>query len=133
MAAASATTPFPLTAKTLIYERISKNLKVDPSHAIPIPESTRNDNFVHVKKSALCARELAWPSEFPHAILAENPTKEITTGYNVAGTLVTAPPGSPFHPGDDLCARTLPSRPGNCRDFPIIRANEIALKPQSLN
>ena len=45
---------------------------------------------------------------------------------------MTAPPKSPFHIGDEVYARTLPTRPGNCHDCTIARVNEMAFKPQKL-
>ena len=81
----------------------------------------------------LCARELRWPIEFPSAIYADNPSRQITPGYDLAGTVITSPPDSPFKPHDEIFARTLPSRPGNSRQYTIGRTSELALKPRNLN
>ena len=55
------------------------------------------------------------------------------TPHYVAGTVVTAPPSSPFHVGDEIFARTLPSRPRICRDYTIARTEEMALRPKRLS
>jgi NADPH:quinone reductase-like Zn-dependent oxidoreductase len=133
MAATSTTPEHPLTAKTLIYDLPSQTLSIDASHSAPVPDPSKNDHLVHVKTTALCTRELLWPAQFPIAIFAENPEKLITPGYDLAGTIVKAPPASPFKPGDEIYACTLMSRPGNYREYTIARTEEMALKPQKLN
>ena len=100
------------TMKALVFDAPIHTLSIHHSYPIPTPIHSKNDHLVHVKTTALCARELAWPFEFPDAIYAENPENLITPGYDLAGTVITAPPRSPFHPGDKIFARTLPSRPG---------------------
>lgn len=59
--------------------------------------------------------------------------KQIIPGYDVAGTVITAPPASPFQPGDEVYAHTYPARPGNYRDFSIGRSVEMARKPHKLS
>ncbi len=107
----------PLTAKTLIFDSASQTLNLHASHPVPWPDPAKNDYLIHVKTTALCARELEWPALFSAVIFAENPGKQITPGYDLAGTVITSPSGSPFHPGDEIYARTRPSRPGNCREY----------------
>lgn len=119
--------------KALVFDAPTHTLSIHPSRPLPVPDHSKTDHLIHVKTTALCARELAWPSEFPDAIYAENPEKLITPGYDLAGTVVTAPPSSPFHPGDEIFARTLPSRPGNCREYTIARTGEMALRPRKLS
>lgn len=46
---------------------------------------------------------------------------------------MTTPPNSPFKIGDEIFCRTLPNRPGNCREYTIARTSEMALKPKTLN
>ncbi len=133
MATSSTIPKLPPTMKAVIFDVPTQTLSIHLSRPIPIPDLSKTDHLIHVKTTALCARELAWPSEFPDAIFAENPEKLITPGYDLAGTVVTAPPCSPFHPGDEIFARTLPSRPGNCRDYTIARTVEMALRPRGLS
>ena len=121
------------TCKALIYNHIHKTLSLSPEHPIPIPDPTKTDHLIKVKTTALCARELKWVEDFPDAIFSENPSKEITPGYDLAGIVLTTPPGSPFKIGDEILARTRPNRPGNCREYTIARTYEMALKPQKLS
>lgn len=123
----------PLSAKALIFDSASQTLNIHPFVPIPTPDAAKNDHLIHVKTTALCAGELKWPALFPDAIFAENPEKQITPGYDLAGTVITAPPASPFRPGDEIYARTRPSRPGNCREYTIGRTQEMALKPPRLS
>jgi NADPH:quinone reductase-like Zn-dependent oxidoreductase len=123
----------PPTAKTLVFDLPTQTLHVEPSHPIPTPNPAKNDHLIHVKATALCARELDWPTLYPATLFAENPDKQITPGYDLAGTVMTSPPGSSFHVGDEIYARTRPSRPGNCREYTIARTEEMALKPQKLD
>ena len=122
----------PTTAKTSTYDVASKILKIHASHPLPIPNDDKEDHLIQVKTTALCARELTWPTLFSDAIYSENPTKEIIPGYDLAGIVMITPPNSPFHIGDEIYARTLPIRPGDCRDYTIARTNEMALKPENL-
>lgn len=133
MATTTPTPNHPPTMKALVFDAPTHTLSVHPSRPLPVPDHSKTDHLIHVKATALCARELAWPSEFPDAIYAENPERLITPGYDLAGTVVTAPPSSPFGPGDEIFARTLPSRPGNCRDYTIARTDEMALRPLGLS
>ena len=132
MATTSTNPKHPLIAKALIFDPPSQTLHIDASQAVPTPDPAKNDHLIHVKTTALCARELEWPALFPVAMLSENPEKRITPSYDLAGTVVTAPPASPFSSGDEIYARTRPSRPGNYREYTLARTEEMALKPQKL-
>lgn len=133
MATATTMQKPPPTAKTLIFDMSSKTLTLHPSHPIPTPNPTKDDHLIHVKTTALCSRELEWPIRFPEVLFADNPDKQITPGYDLAGTVITSPPASPFQPGDDIYARTPATRPGNCREYTIARTEEMALKPKVLD
>ncbi|MCJ1450468.1 hypothetical protein MMC28_000799 [Mycoblastus sanguinarius] len=118
MAAAPTVPKLPLVAKSLIFDTASQALKIHASHPIPTPNPSKNDHLIHVKTTALCTRELL---------------ELITPGYDLGETVITAPPASPFKPGDDIHARTRPNRPGNYREYSIVRMEEMPLKPQKLN
>ncbi|KAL9125365.1 MAG: hypothetical protein Q9217_005422 [Psora testacea] len=133
MATTTSIPKHPLTARALNFDTATQKLNIHPSRPVPVPDPAKNDHLIHVKTTALCSRELVWPSLFPTSMFAENPEKQITPGYDVAGTVITAPPASPFQPGDEIYARTRPSRPGNCREYTIVRTQEMALKPKKLN
>ncbi|KAL6722307.1 hypothetical protein ACLMJK_001414 [Lecanora helva] len=113
-------TQHPRTSKALVFDHISHTLEINPCHPLPTPDFTKGDHLVH-------------PSKYPDYIFAENPEKEIIPCYDVAGLVIDAPPHSPFQAGDEIYARTLPSRPGNCREYTIVRTNEMALKPKLLS
>lgn len=132
MAAADPTQELPATARTLIFNPDTNSLRL---FAKPPPEvdESKTDHLIRVYATALCARELLWPVEFSDALYADNPSRQITPGYDLAGSVVTSPPGSPFKPHDDIFARTYPSRPGNSREYTIARTSELALKPRSLS
>jgi NADPH:quinone reductase-like Zn-dependent oxidoreductase len=123
----------PRAARTLILDLQSQTLQMKPSHPVPTSNPTKNDHLIRVHTTALCFRELEWPILFPAALFADNPDRQITPGYDLAGTAVTSPPDSPFHPGDEIYARTRPSRPGNCREYTITRTEEMMLKPPTLD
>lgn len=133
MTTAATTQNLPPTARTLIFDVSSKTLHLEPSHGIPIAYPKKNDHLIHVQTTALCSRENEWPILFADAIFADNPEKQVTPGYDLAGTVITSPPGSPFQPGDEIYARTRPDRPGNCREYTIGRTAELARKPKTLN
>ena len=61
----------PRTAKTLIYDLPTKTLHLHPSVPIPTPNPTTHDHLVRVHATALCARELAWPFEYPDDLRRE--------------------------------------------------------------
>lgn len=132
MAASSSPQHLPATARTLIFNPDTDTLRLF-SKPPPEVDESKTDHLIRVHATALCARELRWPTEFPSAIYADNPSRQITPGYDLAGTVVTSPPDSPFKSGDDIFARTLPSRPGNAREYTIARTSELALKPRGLD
>lgn len=121
----------PTEAKTLIFDPLSQHLQLT-SKAPPQPDPSRGDHLIRVHTTALCAGELVWPVKFPDNIYADNPERQVTPGYDFVGTVLTSPPGSPFKPGDEIYCRTLPSRPGNAREYTIARTDEMALKPVGL-
>ena len=133
MVESAAVQSVPRLARNLIFDLPTRTLYIKSSHPIPTPDPAKNEHLIRVQTTALCARELEWPFLFPSAIFSENPDKQITPGYDLAGTVVTSPPGSPFHPGDDIYARTRPSRPGNYREYSIARTEEMAPKPPTLD
>lgn len=132
MAASALTQDLPAAAKTLVFNPDTNTLRL---FAKPPPEvdESKTDHLVRVHATALCARELLWPTESPSVLYADNPSRQITPGYDLAGTVLTSPPGSPFKPNDNIFAHTDPSRPGNSRLYTIARTSELALKPRSLS
>jgi NADPH:quinone reductase-like Zn-dependent oxidoreductase len=133
MSASEKDQSLPKTARALIFKSDTKALALKPSYLLPVPDPHKNDHLIKVQTTALCARELIWPINFPDAMFAENPSRLIIPGYDLAGTVISSPPGSPFKPGYEIFARTRPSRQGNCRDYTIVRTEEMALKPKGMD
>ncbi|KAL8753296.1 MAG: hypothetical protein Q9184_005464 [Pyrenodesmia sp. 2 TL-2023] len=123
----------PSTAKKLVYEVESQTFHFYTSSPLPTPDYSKDDHLILVKATALCNRELVWPTLFPEAIFSENPERQIVPGYDVAGVVLSSPPQSRFRQGDEIIARTRPNRPGNCREYGICRSEEMAPKPQNLS
>jgi len=99
------------------------------NHKLPIPEPNSSEHLIKMHATALCARELLWPVYFP----APNPKKELVPGYDLAGTVVTAPASSPFQPGAEVYTRTNYLRAGNAREYSIALTEELALTPRNLS
>ncbi|KAL4907244.1 hypothetical protein BDW74DRAFT_148785 [Aspergillus multicolor] len=113
-------------------------LQADPtSHTItlvqrapPTPNFEANEHLIRVHTTSPCAGELNWPS----LVTMDATLKpEIITCNDVAGTVITAPPNSPFTPGAQVYARTSYWRPGCARDYAIATSEELAVRPQNLS
>lgn len=105
----------------------SAKLRMDET---PVPTPTHPDDvLVKVAATAPCLGELWWARDFPSSVSKD---KEPVPGQDLAGTVVTAPSGSQFKPGDEVFARIDAARPGAAREYTIARQTELALKPKSL-
>jgi NADPH:quinone reductase-like Zn-dependent oxidoreductase len=133
MSQPSAMTALPATARALIFSPSNQKLTLQPSYPLPVPGHSKQDHLIKTQTTALCTRELTWPTTFPDFMFTENPSHEIVPGYDLAGTVVTSPPNSPFQPGDEIFTRTAASRQGNCREYTLARTSEMALKPRNLS
>ncbi|KAL3469284.1 hypothetical protein BJX99DRAFT_78364, partial [Aspergillus californicus] len=86
------------------------------------------EHLIHVHAVAPCAGELLWPLNFPP------PTpRELIPCFDMSGTIITAPPTSPFRPGDEVYARSDYLRNGAASDYTIGVTAELALKPKALS
>ncbi|KAI9039414.1 NADP-dependent oxidoreductase [Aspergillus affinis] len=94
---------------------------------VPIANPDADEHLIRVHCTAPCAGELFWPS------IVSVPNKEPVPCDDVAGTVVTAPPNSPFRPGDEVYARSTYFRPGCARDYTVIVTDELAHRPQNLS
>ena len=81
---------------------------------VPVANPDAGEHLVRVHCTAPCAGELFWPS------IVAVPDKEPVPCDDVAGIVVTAPPDSPFQPGDEVYARSTYFRPGCARDYTVI-------------
>ncbi|KAF3481389.1 alcohol dehydrogenase zinc-binding domain-containing protein [Arthroderma uncinatum] len=93
----------------------------------PVPNFDAGEHLIRVHTTALCAGELIW-----HTYVTFK-KEETVPGPDMAGTVVSAPPSSPFKPGDQVYARIPYSRPGAARDYTIALTSELARKPANLS
>ena len=99
-------------------------------HPVPVAQPDSQDHLIRMHAAGLCARELTWPKYFPPT----NPDRELVPAYDLAGTVVAAPPSSPFQPGAEVYARTnYHLRAGCASDYAIAVTSELALKPKNLS
>lgn len=124
-----ATSPLPSSMRALFQldpntQRLT--LKTCP---LPVPDHSTDEHLIRVHAVAPCAGELLWPEN-----TADQPLKgkERIPCYDVAGTVVTAPAGSPFPHGTEVYARTEFARTGMAREYAIVTTAELGLRPRNL-
>ncbi|EOO02962.1 putative alcohol dehydrogenase zinc-binding domain-containing protein [Phaeoacremonium minimum UCRPA7] len=117
-------TAIPSAARALVHNPQTHDLTLLTP---PVPTPTGPDeHLLAVHAVALTNGELSWPEPAtvsPHAI----------PGYEVSGTVIAAPPDSPFQPSADVYARTAFDRPGSARPYSIALTAELGRKPQNLS
>ena len=97
---------------------------------IPTPDPNSTEHLIRVHVIAPCNGERLWPKNFP----PPDPTsKEWIPCYDMAGTVIIAPPSSPLPVGSEVYARTNYRRAGCDRDFTIALTEELALRPRNLS
>ncbi|RFU32959.1 hypothetical protein B7463_g3380, partial [Scytalidium lignicola] len=96
---------------------------------LPIPKPNSNEHLIRVHTAVITSGELFWPIYFP----PPNPEKEPVPVYDIAGTVITAPPNSPFKPGNEIYARTNFYRTGSGREYTIATTEELALRPKNIS
>lgn len=102
-------------------------------HPVPTPKPSSNEHLVRVHTAAITNGELLWTKNFP---FPKDPTvdpKILVPCNDVAGTIVTAPPSSPFQPGTEVYARSSYKRTGCSREYTILMTDEMAKRPQRLS
>ena len=108
-------------------DRASSKLRMAET---PVPTPTDPDDvLVKVAATSPCRGELWWARDFPSLFPAD---KEPVPGQDLAGTVVAAPSGSQFKPGDEVFARIHATRPGAAREYALALQTELALKPKRL-
>jgi NADPH:quinone reductase-like Zn-dependent oxidoreductase len=120
----------PTSMRSLLQpDRNSTNL-VLTTFPVPTPNFELDEHLIKVHTVAPCNGELLWPSLFPEP----NPgSKQLIPCDDVAGTIVLAPPNSPFKVGDEVYGRTNYVRSGDAREYTIATSDELALKPKNLS
>ncbi|KAK4167707.1 Reticulon-4-interacting protein 1, mitochondrial [Cladorrhinum sp. PSN259] len=118
----------PQTMRTLLQpSRQSADLI---STTLPVPTQTHPDDvLVRVHATCPCAGELLWAKNFPDIIPED---KVMIPCQDLAGTVVSAPPGSGFVEGDRVYCRIDASRAGAASEYALARASELAKIPEGL-
>lgn len=98
-------------------------------HPVPKPKFELNDHLVRVHTVAPCAGELLWPANYP---IPDPESKILIPCDDMAGTIIAAPPSSPFKVGDEVYGRTNYNRTGCAAEYAIGRTEELALKAKNL-
>jgi NADPH:quinone reductase-like Zn-dependent oxidoreductase len=99
----------------------------------PTPTATGPyEHLIRIHAFAPCAGELLWPINFPSVLNITSPTRRLIPCYDFSGTVVTAPPSSPFQPSAKVCARISPGRTGIASEYGIALTDELAVKPRGL-
>jgi NADPH:quinone reductase-like Zn-dependent oxidoreductase len=115
------------TCRTLLYEPDSHQLNL-LRYPVPTPNHAAGDHLIKITACSPCREELTW---FAHA--PKDAGEPFIPGYDISGTVVTSPPGSPFHPGAEIYCRTSPRRAGSLREYGIARTGELCLRPENLD
>lgn len=91
-----------------------------------MPDLSASKHLIKIHAIALCTGELTWHTYVPV------PDKELIAGCELCGTVITAPPTSPFQPGARVYRRTDFQRAGVAREYAIVREEELARAPKNL-
>ncbi|EDP50977.1 hypothetical protein KXW98_002865 [Aspergillus fumigatus] len=118
----------PKTMRALLQPSIEEpRLVITADHPVPTATEGTDEHLIHVHCVSPCANELNWAKAFPAL-----QQREQIPCYDVAGTVVTAPPSSDFQPGTEVYARSNYLRPGCARDYAVISGADLARRPQNL-
>lgn len=123
------TTYIPSNMRSLLQpDKLSTKI-ILTTREVPTPDFDKNEHLIKVLATAPCAGELLWPAYFP-----TDPTssKIFTPCDDLCGTIVSAPPSSPFKTGDRVYARTNYARTGNAAEYTIAITEELAKVPHNL-
>ncbi|KAF1991364.1 putative zinc-binding oxidoreductase [Aulographum hederae CBS 113979] len=118
----------PTTVKTLIHNTAEKKLYLT-TQPTPTPDFSQDEHLIKVHATAPCSGELLWPINFPE-FCVQSPTP--IPCFDVAGTVVSAPPSSPFQTGARVWGRTSPARHGMATEYAIATTSELAIVPDNL-
>ncbi|EEH34318.1 alcohol dehydrogenase zinc-binding domain-containing protein [Paracoccidioides lutzii Pb01] len=91
------------------------------------PNNT-TEHLIRVHATSPCAGELTWPSYNPQLF-----SKNIVPCYDLSGTVVVAPPNSPFPPGTPIWGRTNVNHSGNAREYTVAHTQELARRPRNVD
>lgn len=126
----SPTSTLPDTIRVVLQpDKTSHRLIME--HNQPLPSlSHPEDVLLKVAATCPCLGELDWAANLPHVFTEP---KEPVPGQDVAGTVVAVGSGvKTLSPGQAVFGRITATRPGGCRDYAVVRADELAVKPAGL-
>ena len=137
-------TSIPKTQRAIFQsDPLSTHLTLLPSHPVPTPNFSRNEHLIRVHATAITNGELLWTKNFPpppspspspnHSPNEDANPKILIPCNDVAGTVILAPPSSPFPPGTEVYARSSYTRTGCARPYTILLTEEMARRPASLS
>ncbi|KAJ5678956.1 hypothetical protein N7462_007200 [Penicillium macrosclerotiorum] len=95
---------------------------------LPIPSPQAPDEIlIRVHASTIIRDTLTWPEIYAHPYTIP--------GHDFAGTVAATFPGanSPFAPGDEVFGMAHADRGSTWAEYTVIRINEVARKPRTLN
>ena len=121
----------PSTQKAVVQpDKMSTSVTMITDHPTPTPDFDADEHLVRVHATAITNGELLWSKNFP---LPAGSTKVLVPCNDIAGTVIAAPPSSPFPPGTEVYARSSYARTGCAREYTILLGEEMAERPQRLS
>jgi NADPH:quinone reductase-like Zn-dependent oxidoreductase len=123
----------PKTQNAIVQpDKMSTAVIMTTDHPVPTANLSTTEHLIRVHTAAITNGELLWTKNFP--IAPEFAAlKVLVPCDDVAGTVVTAPPTSPFQPGTEVYARSSYNRTGCAREYTILLTEEMARRPQKLS
>lgn len=97
---------------------------------IQLPRDGSDEHLVKVKCVSPCAGELTWAKTEGHLM---DPHRVDIPCFDMTGTVVMAPSGSPFQPGTEIFTLTDGFSTGNARDYSIACTSQLAIRPSNLS
>ncbi|KAM0335173.1 hypothetical protein ACHAQA_000214 [Verticillium albo-atrum] len=122
------TTSLPTSMRVVHQPDAHSNKLIMIEGPIPTPQGP-SDILIKVAATSPCLGELSWVANMPDFFPAD---KEPVPGQDVAGTVVQAADDAGFSPGDEVFGRISAIYPGGCREYALVKKEEMALKPKSM-
>ena len=129
-------TEIPQTQKAVFQPDVqSTDLTIIHDHPVPTPAPSTSEHLIRVHTAAITNGELLWMKNFPPAEDPNSsaPKKILVPCFDVAGTVVTAPPSSSFPPGTEVYARSDYIRTGCARAYTILLKHEMSIRPHRMS
>ena len=97
----------------------------------PVPEPNEDDALIRVRAAGITPTEFTWSSTFRNREKLDR--LPIIPGFEVAGTVESAPGGSGLSQGDSVYALLDFWRDGSAAEYVAARASDIAPSPSTLD